>query len=103
MNKTIQKIISLILNVILVILFFVFTVISKMATELMGTLGDATINWMGYASYYIGLSIPVLIILALTMSISFRNEEQYNKSIYIQFIPIAAYILAEIFNVLSQF
>lgn len=102
MNKTMQKIISLILNAILVILFFVFTVISKIASELMSTLTDAAINWMGYASYYIGLSIPVLIILALTMSISFRNEQQYSKSIFIQFVPIAAYILAEIFNMLSQ-
>ena len=102
MNTRTQKTMSIILNIILFVMFFIFTIESKISYSLIGQWSENTIRWLAYASVYIGMAVPLLVVLALAMSFGYRRSEEYAKSIYIQFLPLAVYILTIILSILSQ-
>lgn len=102
MNNKFLKILSIILNVILLILFFVFTIMSKISYTLMQSSENIPSNWLGYASIYTLMALPLFIVLALAMSIGYRKEDEFKKSVFIQFLPAAIYFIGMIFSFLSQ-
>lgn len=102
MSEKTKKIISVVLNIIMVILFFVFTLQSKLSYSLIGSWGEEITKWLAYASVYIGMTLPLVTLLSIVLSVSYRNEEAYTKSIVIQFLPFAVYALTIVFSFLSQ-
>jgi hypothetical protein len=91
-----KKIISITLNIILCIMFILYTTLS--AT---GQLTYSESNILLKISSYIFMSIPLLVMIAIAMSISYRNDEKYVQSIFIQVIPFLGLLIAQFFSFLS--
>lgn len=102
MSERFLKNTSVFLNFILIIMFFVFTALSKISYEVFKSFEKSTLNIFNYISTYTVISIPLFTIFSIAVSISYRKDEEYKKSCIIQFLPAAVYFLAYIFNLLSQ-
>ncbi|MBE7052750.1 MAG: hypothetical protein E7391_00550 [Ruminococcaceae bacterium] len=96
MKPITKKIISIILNIFLAGVFVLYTALS--AT---GALTTQSTNIFSIISSYIFRSMPVIIMIALAFSFSYRNDEKYEKSIIIQIIPFITLIIAQCFTFLS--
>lgn len=91
-----KKIISIALNIILCLVFILYTTLS--AT---GQLSYSGGNILLKISSYIFMSIPLIVMIAIAMSISYRNDEKYIKSIFIQALPFLGLLVAQLFSFLS--
>ena len=91
-----KKIISIVLNVFLALIFILYTVLSAM-----GILNTQSTNIFAIIGSYIFKTMPVITMLALAFSFSYRNDEKYEKSIAIQVIPFIALVVAQVFVFIS--
>lgn len=96
MKNLAKKIISIVFNIILCIIFILYTTFS--ATGQLSYSGE---NIFLKISSYIFMSVPLLVMLAIAMSISYRNDEKYMHSIFIQSIPFLGLLIAQLFAFLS--